>query len=296
MTIMRGEIDGHYVAAQIRLVRQIHKGSILILEGETDAKALEQFVDSAACDIEIAFGKDNALQALDLLEDEAFAGVVAVVDADFDRLTGITYRVENLCVTDHHDLDLTIFASLALDRYVAQHADKDRFKAEFQSDISLVRKKIIDACLPLACLRLTSERRSLRLYFKEMKLDQYVERSSLKLDCDKLISDILSRSSTNCTEAHLRDYMESECACAHDAYQLVQGHDAAGMLGIALRQLLATRRDVHTWASEIEAGLRLAFDWEAAAGTKVYGCLRAWEKNNAPFRIFRQLPAQHGTA
>jgi len=35
------------------------------------------------------------LEALDLLEDEGFEGVVAVVDADFDRLRGTTYRLKN---------------------------------------------------------------------------------------------------------------------------------------------------------------------------------------------------------
>ena len=58
---MRRHIDGAYVAAQIRLVRQVHKGSILILEGETDAKAFDRFIDPSSCAVEIAFGKENAL-------------------------------------------------------------------------------------------------------------------------------------------------------------------------------------------------------------------------------------------
>src|SRR5260370_5803223 len=118
-------IDGPYVAAQIRLTRQIHKGTILLLEGSTDARVFHRFIDRASCDIEISYGKQNALAALDLLEDEGFPGVVAVVDADFDRIRGTTYSLENLCSTDLHDLDLTIFASAAFDRYVVEHADMD---------------------------------------------------------------------------------------------------------------------------------------------------------------------------
>jgi hypothetical protein len=77
------------------------------LEGETDARAFDRFIDRAACDIEIGYGKANTLEALDLLEEEGFPGIVAVVDADFDRIRGKVYRLENLCITDLHDLDLS---------------------------------------------------------------------------------------------------------------------------------------------------------------------------------------------
>src|SRR5437762_12578558 len=91
----------------------------LVLEGETDAKVFGNFIDDTACQIEIAFGKANLCSALDLLEDEGFSGVLGIVDADFDRITGETYALEGLCVTDLHDLDLVIFASTSFDRYLA---------------------------------------------------------------------------------------------------------------------------------------------------------------------------------
>src|SRR6266446_4329608 len=106
---MRKEIDGHYVAAQIRLMRQVWKGSFLLLEGSTDAKVFDRFIDGSRCQIEIGFGKPNVHDAIELLEDEGFPGVVGVIDADFDRLTGTTYSLDNLCITDVHDLDFMIF-------------------------------------------------------------------------------------------------------------------------------------------------------------------------------------------
>src|SRR4051812_13829970 len=100
---MRNQIDGHYMAAQIRLMRQVWKGTILLVEGPTDAKVFDRFVDSTACRVEVGFGKANVRDAIDLLEDEGFRGVVGVIDADFDHLMGVDYRLENLCVTDVHD-------------------------------------------------------------------------------------------------------------------------------------------------------------------------------------------------
>jgi hypothetical protein len=287
---MIGQIDGFYVAAQIRLIRQVHKGTILILEGETDARVFARFIDSNLCDIEIGFGKKNTADALNLLEDEGFPGVVALIDADFDRLLGTTYALESLCVTDFHDLDLTIFASSALDRYIAEHADMDLLKNGFESDLRTVRDRVVNASLPLGYCRFMSERRNLDLYFKDLKHDQFVSSNDLSVDSASLVAELISRSSTSCTLNELQTYIGSEAARQHDPYQLANGHDVAAILGIALRKLLATRRTVQTWASEVEAGLRLAFDWEAIAGTNLYGCLRAWEETNKPYRIFRRQP------
>ncbi len=105
---------------------------------------------------------------------------------------------------------------------------------------------------------------------------------------DVLIADILSRSTGACTPAVLSGYIAIEKEKSHDVYQLVRGHDVAAALGIALRKVLGDRRDVHTWASEIEAGLRLAFDWSAMASTGLYQCLHAWEVANEPYRIFQR--------
>src|SRR5947207_15972275 len=115
---MTRDIDGWHVAAQVRLLRQVHRGAILILEGESDNKALYRFIDPSGCEVEIGFGKTNVLKAMDLLEEEGFLGVVALVDADFDRILDATYNLENLCMTDKHDLDLTIFSSEAFDHYL----------------------------------------------------------------------------------------------------------------------------------------------------------------------------------
>jgi hypothetical protein len=284
---MLSDVDGYFIAAQIRLARQIHKGTILIVEGETDASVLDRFIDRASCEIEVSQGKANALEALDLLEDEGFAGVVAIVDADFDRLTGKTHQLENLCVTDLHDLDLMIFCSRALEHFVRHHAVKTLFSREFNSDFGRLRERIILDSLPLACCRLASHTRNLKLHFKSLRHQEFLDLTSLKIDSEQLVAKLIARSRTACSEADLNTYMLREAQANHDPYQLANGHDVAAVLGLALRHLLADKKDPQTYASEVESGLRLAFDWEAMILTKLYDCLRSWEVNNQPFKIFR---------
>jgi hypothetical protein len=174
-------------------------------------------------------------------------------------------------MTEHHDFDLVVFASSALQRYVLEHADVDLLKAKFGSDIVAVRNKVVEAALPFGTCRIASETRDLRLYFKDLKYDEFVRLDDLSVDTDALQAIVISRSNSPCTLTDLKRAVSIEMAKSHDSYQVVNGHDVAGVLGLAFRKLLAARRIAQTWASEIEAGLRLAFDWEALIETGV-GC------------------------
>ena len=285
---MLGHVDGAYVAAQIRLLRQHKKGTILLVEGPSDVKVFERVVDGNSCEIEMSFGKPNLLEALDLLEDEGFEGVVAVADADFDRILGIKHKVENLCITDAHDLDLTIFMTSAFEKYLAEFGDQQRIKLEFDGDLQRLRNAIVDSCKPLSCCRLTSERRKLWLRFSNIVHDKLIHKATLQLKPEVLVTAVLAVSRTSCDEATLLAHLTWETRQSHDRYQLANGHDVAAALGIALRQKIGSRRDVHTWASEVEAGLRLAFDRSAFEETQLYQCLREWENNNHPYQILDQ--------
>jgi hypothetical protein len=197
-------------------------------------------------------------------------------------------------LTESHDLDLTIFASSAFDRYVKEHAELESLKRVAGNDLIALRRRIVDASLPLACCRLVAQRDVLDLYFKDLKHEQFVRIDDLYLESDSLFAEIISRSSTSCTVARLKARASNEAVLGHDIYQLTNGHDVAAILGISLRKLLASRRTAQTWASEIEAGMRLAFDWEAFASTGLYRCLKTWEVDNPPYRIFRELSLAQG--
>jgi len=286
---MKGQVDGYHIAAQIRLLRQVHKGAIVVVEGDTDAKVFDKFIDSTVCTTEVSFGKPNLLEALDLLEDEGFPGILAIADSDFDFILEKKYEIENLILTEFHDLDLTIFFSSALTTYLSEYADRSSVKKHFNDDPSRIRKAILDACMTTAYCRLASERHGLKLYFAGLALDRFIDAGSLEENSNALLEAILLRSTTACDLKKLRELIEKERRAAFPQEQIVNGHDAAAVLGISLRKLLGDRRDVHTWGAEIQAGLRLAFDWFTFCETSCYRDLNAWTAKNAPYRV---LPAR----
>lgn len=268
------------------MLRHSDKRSILLLEGDKDARVFERFIDSSACDIEIGFGKQNVLGALDLLEEEGFQGAIGIIDADFDRLLGATYAIENVCVTDVHDLDLMIFGSLALDRYLREHVDRDLFGKLYQSDIDLLRSEILSKSLRLAYCRFVSERDGLRIYFKDLRHDEFISVDDLTVALSDLTKNLIRRSHTRCTVSQLERLVALEESKNHDPWQITNGHDVAAFLGIGLRRMIGSKKVHQTWSSEVEAGLRLAFDWAAFEATSLHRSVREWEAENKPFRIF----------
>jgi hypothetical protein len=269
-------LDGYDVRAQVYLERQTHKGAFLLVEGETDDKALAKFVDSTACSIIVASGKRNALQAMDLLEEDGFDRAFCVIDADFDRIKGTPPSSESISMTDCHDMDLTIFSTPALDNYLREHCDREKlatFSTLYGCD---VRDKVLHAAEPVARVRWLNEDKDLRLNFKRLTYT-FINRETLACDEPAMVDELLAASPyARCQRARLVSLMDAARNHAKDLLQLCNGHDVAAIVGITLRHILSDRRDMHTWASEIEAGLRLAFDREAFSSTGIYRNLKAW--------------------
>ena len=117
---MRESITPNRIANKIRLLRTQYTGSFLIAEGDTDTRVWENLVDSTKCCVENAFNKDNAVKVLNILEQANFAGVLAVVDADFDILEKTVPLSRNLLLTDTHDLETMLLKSPALEKVLRE--------------------------------------------------------------------------------------------------------------------------------------------------------------------------------
>ena len=283
---MRQHLTGWDIAGYVRFQRQTHKGTILLVEGEKDARVFDRLLDQKYVVTEVSFGKANALEALDLLEDEAFEGVVALVDADFDHLEEIKLDLEKLIVTDDHDLDITIIRTQALDLYLAEFADKRKLKAAR----SMLKMELLEALLGssilLAYCRWASWKYGLMIDFKRLDFWQFIDQQRLECDEAALVRYLVSRSpAAGCTEEELRRRVLVLRSEEHSAFDLCNGHDASSVLGIALQDVIGSYRPIQVSARIVESSLRLAFDRAAFEQTSVYENFRRWQTVNAPYRL-----------
>jgi len=146
---MRRYLTAHDLANHARMVRTQHSGTILIVEGTTDVRVYERFVNEAECKLIPANGKETAISALDILEEGGFNGVLTIVDADFWRLDNLEPASPNLLLTDSHDLEMMILYSDALDSVLSEFG-----LAQKITDLGKpIRDILLESGLPIGYLR-----------------------------------------------------------------------------------------------------------------------------------------------
>jgi Protein of unknown function (DUF4435) len=136
----------------------------MIVEGRTDKLFYEHLVDDNKCEFTIAINKDKAIKSLEILEQDNFVGVLAIVDADFAILKASLPNSENLMVTDDHDLETMLIKSPALEKVLRELGSEEKI-TNFGKD---VRKTLIDIGKTIGYLRWVSLKHSLSLKFEDL--------------------------------------------------------------------------------------------------------------------------------
>nr|WP_243146916.1 DUF4435 domain-containing protein [Scytonema sp. UIC 10036] len=128
-------------ANQIRLRRSTFSGTFLLVEGSSDKTFYDRFVDKAACQLVSVSGKPSSklrvIAVLEILEKSTFQGILAIIDADFERLETFIYSSPNLLRTDTHDLETMLINSPALNKVVAEFASEEKIVAQDRTSSNL---------------------------------------------------------------------------------------------------------------------------------------------------------------
>jgi hypothetical protein len=272
----------HHIANTVCMLRTQLCGSFLLVEGDTDARFYKRFVVTDECFVVTCHGKETAIAALSILESRSFTGVLAVVDADFDRLDQSAHTSQNLCLTDYHDLELMLIASGALDAVLIEYASETKRNA-LRRDF---RALLLAASVPVGYLRWASVRGGLGLRFEGLPFSKFLDRDSLAVKDVELIRTVRNHSQA----LHLSiDELVAHVAALRnesvDAWQISCGHDAVSALGIALTKLLGSHSTNEVRADLLGRSLRLAYSHEDFGSTDLYQCIKAWESRNPGYVV-----------
>jgi hypothetical protein len=235
---MRSAITAHSVANSVRMKRSQFAGAFIIVEGPTDKRVYELITDRSRCRIEIAYGKENVLEAVSILNAMPFAGIAAIVDADFCNITGEAPEAANVFCTDLHDLECMMLNSPATDRLLGEYITEERL-ADLKSEHPDVAGWLAEVVMPVGCLRLISARRNLNLKFKDLRFSKFLVDNGIEIDIGQLVRVTIDHSQAHSNSAEeLIDQVTKEMAEMHDRWQLCSGHDIIAALGIAMRKIL----------------------------------------------------------
>lgn len=272
------------IANQIRLKRSQHRGAFLVVEGRDDRLFLERFVDISSCRIVVGEDKASVCKIVEILDQDNFSGLAALVDSDFDRVEGRTPGSINIISTDLHDIECMLIRSSAFDAVLVEFGSREKID-RFNID---VREILIAAASPVGALRLKSERDGINLKFDGLNYAQCIGRESLELNRRALVREVKNRSQRpDISDEVLEEAIEVIEAEAHDPWQICAAPDLLGTLSIGLRQALGTNNSTNVSPTHLRRALRLAYGDQDFSSTELKQMLEEWEARNASFGILR---------
>ncbi|WP_044205588.1 DUF4435 domain-containing protein [Coleofasciculus chthonoplastes] len=262
--------------------RSSHKGSFLIVEGRSDKLVYERFIDDRKCEFSIASGKENAVSAIRILEQDNFAGVLAIVDADFCRLEGSLPSSSNLLLTDEHDLEMMLIKSLALDKLLSERGSEYKIN-KFGQDIRLT---LLERGTRIGYLRWVSWKANISLKFEGLSFSKFIDKSTLVIDTGQLIKTVKDNSrKSGLKEQDIQKSIETLEKTAPDSWQLCCGHDIICILSIGLSKVWGSWNTNEVKPDTLERELRLAYEDSYFHSTQLYQLIQQWEINNKPYQV-----------
>ena len=93
--MLSGHKDPSSIAAEIKMMRLIHGGAFLVVEGANDVRFWRTRRHDT-CELVDGEGKCNVVAAVHRLDGEDISGVLGIVDDDFDSLLGISTHISRI--------------------------------------------------------------------------------------------------------------------------------------------------------------------------------------------------------
>jgi hypothetical protein len=279
-------LNEEIIANQVRLTRSVHQGTFVIVEGDTDARVYNRYIDGEKCRVVNAYNRKNALDAISILEQNSIKGVIAIVDADFDLLEEVPQSSPNIFFTDTHDLETLMIRSPALEKLLIEIGSSTKIKTFVKLQKKEIREILLGEGVHLGYLRWISLRLQHNLKFENLSFADFVDQHTLTLDSAKLIRAVKNNSQNHkLPDAEIKQQIEELKSSLHNAWLLCCGHDLISILSIGFRKVLGTRKASDITPELLERELRLAFETQYFTETMLYHAIAKWEDANTPFKI-----------
>lgn len=269
-------------ADQIRLRRSAFTGVFLIVEGHSDKLVYSNFVNSKTCEFVISDGKKQALNTIKILDNDKCTGVLAVVDADFDRLENIFPESPNILLTDDHDLEMMMLKTPALEKVIKERGSEEKSKE------NNIREILLKIGQEIGYLRWVSQKNNLSLRFKDLDFDKFIDKKTLTLNPEKLIQTIKNNSKNlSLIDQEIQKNIEILRNNKHDVWQVCCGHDIMQILSLALCKAWGTWNTNDVKPELLERELRLAYETSYFYQTQLCILIQDWQEINSHYQILK---------
>jgi len=277
-------ISENDIANTVRMMRTRFSGSIILVEGYWDIGVYKKFFDDNECKLVFSCGKEKVLNALFILENDSFKGVLAIVDSDFYRIDGNIPEYSNLFLTDYHDLESMIISSNALEDILHEFGNHNKIKFD-------IRGKLYECGSCLGFFRWISSKsqENLCLTFKCINFLIFIDKNTLALDIKKLISEVVRNSSQNVNIKNVELKILKLKKSNFDLREICSGHDLVEILYIGLKYIFGNKKAKSLNLNVFASAIRLSYNYSYFSQSNLFAELKRWEQNNVDYKIFNNL-------
>ena len=274
-------------ASRIRLHRQQDKtNSIVLVEGESDLLCFDaRLLNGDFCKVWQMNGRERVVEALTQVRNWDIPGVIAIVDADFDRISGSIIEANDLFYCDGHDAEIMIGLTSALDELIRFKADEKKIETAKEKYNQSIREIVLNMGAPIGAAMLVDREKDWKLSFKELPYEKFIDRKDFVCDENELAKILVQQRLSACIDQ--RDYakkIRQKVREINSAIELCRGHDFCKIFALCFAK--GNPNNFLDKAKDIEDGMRMVFQRAQFETTELFSKLIRWQtQNSASYRI-----------
>ena len=261
--------------------RMSHDGAFLLVEGKDDIKFWTSRRHTN-CELVDGEGKLNVVGGIQRINDVGLAGVLGIVDSDYDLLNGMILESENLLATDAHDLECLLCRSSALDKVLAEYGNSLKIK-QFENEAEVdVRTALLERALVFGRLRWAAVRCRSVIDLGGLSVRRFLDEDTWTVtDEESICKELLVSDDDVLALTRLIEGLPEA-----DPWYIARGHDMIEILQIGLRCRLGNiRTSVGVGVRQISGVLRAAMSADDLRKTDLWRGMRVWEDGNSPYMV-----------
>ena len=266
---------------RLRMHRQRDKSTCLVLvEGESDLVIFDsRLFNDDACKIWQMNGKKGVLSTINQIREWGLPGVIAILDADFDRIIGNTQDSNDVFYCDGHDAEIMMSLTNAFDDLVRIAGEKDKLDRAKKKTGRSILDMLLDMGAPIGAAMLIDRENDWNLSFKELDYVSFIDSREFICDEDKLAECLAKQKPALCIDSRtFAKLIRKKVRDIDNPKELCRGHDFSVIFAMCFAK--RNTSDFLSRAKDIEDALRIGFRHAEFETTELYRKLIDWQRNN----------------
>lgn len=253
----------------------------IAVEGETDELVLKQFIKCEQIRFTPRHSYEKVLDIVTKANESTNSFLLGVIDKDFHVISDFTNHefgsVPNIVYTDHHDIEISLFESAALEKYLNVFGSVEKL-----NKIPDVKGYIYSIAEILGATRLISMEDDLKLDFEGLELNSILDWRDPKINLVQFLDVVVQRTTSktkqrlNVTNEVLALKIKETISRKYDRTLLCNGHDVLGILCFCMRCKFSTRTAKETCEETVFRELLLAYSLEDYMSTNMAQAILKW--------------------